>query len=92
MLRRVMLGAALGCSVSGCSLGLYLDEQRAEALLAEIEALAADKSSTSDADCGVVAVGAKACGGPETWCILAPPPMKNCSWTKSGSIRSFGST
>jgi len=52
------------CTTS-CSLPAYLADHRRQALYAEIQALAADRSSTNDSDCGAVALNG--CGGLESF-------------------------
>jgi hypothetical protein len=47
--------------VSGCWPGLFVSDSRLEALYEEIQTLAADRSSTSDSECGVVYIGACGC-------------------------------
>jgi hypothetical protein len=52
----LVLGAAITMLGSGCIFGINLVEGQADAMRAEIEAMAADRSSTQDSDCGVVSL------------------------------------
>lgn len=54
MLGTMAFAAAVVVFVSGCIFGINLVDAQAEAMKAEILALAADRSATQDSDCGVV--------------------------------------
>jgi hypothetical protein len=70
-MRLLTLLLILGCS--GCSSGLVAAPTApaaaapAPGLLAQIRALAADTSCTSSAQCHTLALGARACGGPQSY-------------------------
>jgi hypothetical protein len=64
----VLFALATPVSFSGCSPGLYLAEQKAETMFVEIESLAADRSSTSDNECGVIGL---ACGAPVGYLVYS---------------------
>jgi hypothetical protein len=54
--------------IDGCSPGFALSNERSEALLAEIESMAADRSSSTDDDCGVVDL---VCGAPTEYIVYS---------------------
>lgn len=72
-MRILTLFFILGCT--GCSTGLGAAPTPAQpaapvpgaGLLAKIRALAADTSCTSSKQCHTLALGARACGGPQTY-------------------------
>jgi len=55
----------------GCWGGYSSAEEQLSAIGAEIDELSADRSSTSDSECGVVAIGSKPCGGPTSYIIYS---------------------
>lgn len=48
-------------------------EQRWQALKAEINQMTSNKSCSSDDDCATIAIGFKACGGPDDYVIYSTP-------------------
>jgi hypothetical protein len=55
-----LLSLIIGLCIGGCLPGVLVNGE-IEALYDEIQTLAADRSSTSDADCGVVYLGSCGC-------------------------------
>lgn len=57
--------------IGGCWGGYSSYDEELDALWAETHAMAADRSSTSDSECGAVAIGSKPCGGPTSYIIYS---------------------
>jgi hypothetical protein len=56
-----ILSLIIGICIGGCLPGVLVSNDEIEALYDEIQTLAADRSSTSDSECGAVYVGACGC-------------------------------
>lgn len=67
----LVLSLLVAVFLGGCWPGLVGSAERLEVMRIEIDALVADRSSTSDSGCGIVAVGVKACGGPEEYLVYS---------------------